>query len=89
MGVLSWLFGGLIVGWVARFLVRGNRHLGCLGTIGLGILGSLVGGTLGNLITGDGLDVAYAGFLGSVVGAVLVLMLTAKLSSNPGDQHQR
>lgn len=86
MGVLTWLFGGLLVGWVARFLVRGNRHLGCLGTIGLGVLGSLVGGTLGNVISGDGFDVAYAGFLGSVVGAVLILMITARMSSSRSDQ---
>lgn len=78
MGLLSWLLGGLIVGWAARFLVPGSSGLGCIGTIGLGVAGSLVGGTLGNLVTGDGLEFAGAGFLGSVVGAVIVLMAAKK-----------
>ncbi len=75
MGLLSWIIAGLIVGAIARFLVRGPHPLGCIGTIGLGILGSIVGGTVLNVLTGRGLDVAPSGFLGSVFGAVLLLVL--------------
>lgn len=74
MGLLSWIIPGLIIGVVARFLVRGPHPLGCFGTIGLGILGSIVGGTLLNILSGDGLDVATSGFFGSVFGAVLILV---------------
>lgn len=87
MGVIAWMFFGLFVGWVARFLVPGNSGLGCIGTIGLGVAGSLVGGTLGNLITGDGFDLSAAGFLGSVVGAVIVLLAVRKFGSKPPPQH--
>lgn len=74
MGLLSWMFAGLIIGAIARFLVRGPHPLGCFGTIGLGIFGSIVGGTLLNVLGGDGLDVATSGFFGSVFGAVLLLV---------------
>ncbi len=75
MGLLSWMLAGLIVGAIARFLVRGPHPLGCFGTIGLGILGSIFGGTVLNVLSGNGLEVAPSGFLGSVFGAVLLLVL--------------
>lgn len=75
MGLLSWMLAGLIVGAIARFLVRGPHALGCIGTIGLGILGSIVGGTVLSALNGDGFEVRGTNFLGSVFGAVLLLVL--------------
>ena len=37
-----------------------------------GLLGSFVGGLLISLLSGDGLDLAPSGLIGSVAGAVLV-----------------
>ncbi len=74
MGILSWIIGGFIVGVIAKWLVRGNPDLGCIGTVALGIVGSLIGGTIANLITGNGFDIAGAGFSGSILGAVGLLM---------------
>lgn len=74
MVVLYWIVTGLIVGIVARFLVKGPHPLGCIGAIGLGILGSLVGGTILNVLSGNGMEMASSGFLGSVFGAVLLLV---------------
>jgi len=81
MGVLTWLFVGLLAGLLARVLVPGSRKLGCAGTIALGLVGSLVGGTLGNVVGGEGLDVATAGLLGSIFGAFVVLGLVQILTS--------
>lgn len=81
MGLLLWLFVGLVAGAVARVLVPGSRHLGCAGTLALGLVGSLVGGTLFNVVGGDGLDIATAGLLGSIVGAFVVLGLVQLLTS--------
>ena len=75
MGPFSWLFTGLLVGLVARLLVPGPHGLGCIGTSVLGILGSLVGGTLGNAVSGNGFDLEASGFVGAVLGAVLLLVL--------------
>lgn len=75
MGLISWLVTGLIVGAIARLLVRGPQNLGCIGTSVLGILGSIVGGTLFNALTGNGLELRTSGFLGAVAGAVILLVL--------------
>ncbi len=80
MSLLAYLLVGLLVGMIARSLVRGNRRLGCFGTSGLGILGSLVGGTILNAIRGNGLELSSSGFLGSVFGAVVVLIVAKKLT---------
>lgn len=80
MSLLASLIVGLIVGLIARSLVAGKNRLGCFGTAGLGILGSLVGGTLLNLIRGNGLELSSSGFLGSIFGAVVVLVVAKKLT---------
>lgn len=75
MGLLGLIVPGLIVGVIARMIVPTGRRYGCLGTILLGIVGSLVGGTLASVVAGDGLDVSTAGWIGSVIGAVIVLLV--------------
>ncbi|HUG86603.1 MAG TPA: GlsB/YeaQ/YmgE family stress response membrane protein [Euzebya sp.] len=71
--LLGWLLIGLLAGAVARFLVPGPDRLGCVGTMGLGLIGSIVGGTLANLLLVGDLRLAPSGFIGSVIGAVVVL----------------
>lgn len=75
MGILTWLVIGLIAGGIARLVVPGQTNLGCLGTMVLGLAGSLLGGFLGNLIFGDELRVSASGLIGSVAGAIIVLLL--------------
>lgn len=75
MGPLGWIFVGLVVGLVARLFVPTGRRFGCLGTILLGIAGSFVGGLLGSLLSGDGIDVATSGWIGSIFGAMVVLVI--------------
>jgi uncharacterized membrane protein YeaQ/YmgE (transglycosylase-associated protein family) len=68
---------GLLVGAIARLLVPGPDPIGLLGTWLLGIVGSFVGGFLGYVLFGSDLDdgaIQTAGFLGSVVGAVIALL---------------
>jgi uncharacterized membrane protein YeaQ/YmgE (transglycosylase-associated protein family) len=74
VSVLLFALFGLVVGLVARALVPGPQRLGCLGTTLLGIGGSLLGGLLANLLTDNRTwQLKPAGFLGSVVGAALLL----------------
>lgn len=75
MGIIIWLVVGLIAGALARLLVPGRDPMGLVGTLVLGLVGSLVGGFLGNLIFEGNFDVAAAGILGSVVGAVIALIV--------------
>ncbi|HUF94697.1 MAG TPA: GlsB/YeaQ/YmgE family stress response membrane protein [Acidimicrobiia bacterium] len=75
MGILIWLLIGLIAGALARFLVPGEDPMGFFGTMFLGLIGSLVGGFLGNLVSDGELDVTAAGLVGSVIGAVIALLV--------------
>ncbi len=62
--------GSLVVGALARLALPGPDPMGILATIGLGFAGSLVGGLLAGLLWAR-----RAGFLFSVVGAILLLYL--------------
>jgi uncharacterized membrane protein YeaQ/YmgE (transglycosylase-associated protein family) len=76
MSLLAFLFFGLLVGFVARALMPGRQAMGCFATALLGCSGSLVGGVLANLLAGRAiLAMAPAGFIGSVIGAMVVLFL--------------
>lgn len=75
MGLIVWLVIGLIAGFVARALVPGADPMGLLGTLVLGLIGSLVGGFLGNLFFGGELDITAAGIIGSIIGAIIALLV--------------
>ena len=75
MALIVWLFVGLIAGAIARLLVPGRDRLGLLGTMALGLAGSLLGGLLGNLVSDDELRIGTAGIIGSVIGAVIILLV--------------
>jgi len=81
MGILVWLLIGLVAGALARLLVPGTDPMGWGGTLILGLAGSLVGGFLGNLIADQDFDVSAAGLLGSVVGAIIVLLIFRSMRS--------
>jgi uncharacterized membrane protein YeaQ/YmgE (transglycosylase-associated protein family) len=68
---------GFIVGLIARAILPGADGLGFIATTVLGILGSLAGGFIGGLISRppEGAKFHPAGFLMSVVGAIVLLLL--------------
>ena len=72
------LIVGLIAGAIARLLVPGRDPMGVLGTLALGVLGSFLGGFLQNLIAYHSLDIRHphaTGIIGSVIGAIVLLIL--------------
>jgi uncharacterized membrane protein YeaQ/YmgE (transglycosylase-associated protein family) len=73
MNLLLVLLFGLIVGVVARLVVPGREPGGWITSILLGIFGSFVGGWLGRLM-GVSAEGQPAGFVMSVVGAVVLLL---------------
>lgn len=81
MGVIGWCVFGLIIGAIARFLMPGRQSMGWLLTMALGIVGSFAGGFVSSLIFGgsDSL-VNPAGWIMSVVGALIVLFVYGKIS---------
>ena len=74
MDILWTLLIGLLVGAVAKFLMPGKDPGGWLVTMILGIVGSFVGTFLGRLL-GLYEPGATAGFIVSVLGAMLVLFV--------------
>ena len=74
MGIIGTIFIGLIVGLLARFLKPGDDSMGWIMTIVLGICGSLAatygGQALGIYRAGEG-----AGFLGALIGAIILLVI--------------
>jgi uncharacterized membrane protein YeaQ/YmgE (transglycosylase-associated protein family) len=72
---------GLVVGLVARAVLPGTQSLGLILTAVLGIAGSFAAGFIGQAIgfyqAGQG-----AGFIGSVLGAILLLFIVSKLKSS-------
>jgi uncharacterized membrane protein YeaQ/YmgE (transglycosylase-associated protein family) len=75
VGIIGFLLIGLLAGFIARALVPGPDPMGWLGTLVLGIVGSLVGGTLAALLFGGTLELSAAGIIGSIVGAIIVLLV--------------
>lgn len=73
--ILGWIVFGLVAGFIARAIVPGKDHIGIVRTIVLGVLGSVVGGLLFGLLTGGLRGFEPAGWIGSVIGAVIVLVI--------------
>jgi uncharacterized membrane protein YeaQ/YmgE (transglycosylase-associated protein family) len=72
--IIVWAVFGLVAGAIARLLVPGRQPMGLLLTMILGIIGSFVGGFLGSLFTGGDMW-SPAGWIGSIIGAVIVLLI--------------
>ena len=72
--LLIWILFGLVVGALAKLVMPGNDPGGIIVTILLGVAGSLLGGFLGRMLGLYDRGEA-AGFLMSLVGAVVLLVL--------------
>lgn len=86
MGVFHLLWSvivGFFVGLIARAVVPGGDKMGFILTTVLGIVGSLVGGLLGGLVSRPKAGSRFhpAGFLLSIVGAIVLLLLWRFLRS--------
>ncbi len=69
---------GFVVGAVARLLVPGRDNIGFIGTTLLGIVGSFVGGFLWELVEYHTIETSHfrgVGIIGSIIGAVVVLLI--------------
>ncbi len=83
MVVLGWIVFGLIAGAIARLLMPGRQPLGLIMTTVLGIVGSFVGGAIGNTFYGAPItEATSSGWLGSIFGAVLILLVVGMVSKN-------
>jgi uncharacterized membrane protein YeaQ/YmgE (transglycosylase-associated protein family) len=75
--IIMLLVVGLIAGALARLLVPGRDPMGVGATILIGVIGSFIGGFLGYVLFGKDINegaLQPSGIIGSVIGAVLVLL---------------
>jgi uncharacterized membrane protein YeaQ/YmgE (transglycosylase-associated protein family) len=80
MGLIWTVLVGLVVGAIARFIMPGEQKMGWIMTILLGIGGSFAAGFVGQALgwyqAGQG-----AGWIGSIVGALVLLFAVNKFTS--------
>jgi uncharacterized membrane protein YeaQ/YmgE (transglycosylase-associated protein family) len=90
--IITLLIVWLIAGALARLLVPGPDPIGIAGTIVVGIVGSFVGGFLGYaLFHKDANQGALqpSGIIGSVIGAVIVLLVYRAVSGRSSHTRSR
>ena len=74
--IIGMIIIGLIAGFLARAIVPGDDSMGIVQTIVLGIVGSFVGGLLASLLFGgDGDFLQPSGLIGSIIGAIVALVI--------------
>jgi uncharacterized membrane protein YeaQ/YmgE (transglycosylase-associated protein family) len=80
LSILGTLFIGLIVGFIARAVKPGDDKLGWIMTAILGVAGSFLAGYAGKAL-GFYQAGQVAGFIASIVGAVVLLFVYALVKS--------
>ena len=81
MAILGTIFIGLIVGFIARAVKPGDDKLGWIMTAVLGVAGSFLAGYAGKAL-GFYQPGQVAGFIASVVGAIVLLFVYALVKGN-------
>ena len=81
-GIIGWCIFGLIVGAIARFLMPGRQHMSLLLTMVLGIVGSFAGGFISAVLFRSSESLVNpAGWIMSIVGALIVLFAYGKIAN--------
>jgi uncharacterized membrane protein YeaQ/YmgE (transglycosylase-associated protein family) len=83
--IIGLIIIGLVAGFIARALVPGKQSMTVVQTIILGIVGSFIGGFLGRLLFHHGGGfVQTSSWVGSIVGAVIALLIYTRLGQRRG-----
>jgi uncharacterized membrane protein YeaQ/YmgE (transglycosylase-associated protein family) len=81
MGIIWTIVLGFVIGVLAKFLHPGKENMGFIMTVVLGIAGSFLAGVIGQYFgwykAGEG-----AGFIASVVVAIVLLAIYGKIRGN-------
>jgi len=78
MSLLIFLVFGFVVGLIARAIMPGTQKMGIVRTTLIGAAGSFIGGLIGNLISGDALRLHSSGWIGSVIGAIVLMVILGR-----------
>lgn len=77
MGIIGWIFLGLIAGAIAKGLTPGDDRGGCFATTAIGVVGALLGGFIATALgigeIGNFFDLGT--WLIAIGGSVLLLLI--------------
>ena len=79
MSIIIMIIVGFVVGLIARAIMPGDQNMGIIMTSLLGIVGAVVAGFLGQSL-GWYTPGEPAGWIGSVVGAIVVLFVVGLIT---------
>lgn len=80
MSIIITLITGFFIGLIARFIKPGNDNMGLLMTTLVGIGGAFVGSFLSHVFF-PASAAEPVGFLGALIGAILLLFILQSLSA--------
>ena len=85
MGIIAWIFLGLVAGALAKFIMPGKDPGGIFVTIIIGIIGAILGGYLGSFIgLGKVESFDLGGIFIATFGAILLLVIYRIVMKNRG-----
>ena len=84
-GLIGTIVVGLVVGAIARFIMPGEQKMGWIMTILLGVGGSLAAGFIGQALGMYAVG-QPAGWIASVVGALVLLFVVQKMRGSTPTQ---
>ena len=87
MLLLAILVFGLAAGWIAQLIVGGGGRVDWGQSLVAGVVGSFVGGLVISLIAGDGLSFRPSGIIGTIGGAVIVLLIWNAVRRSSRQKH--
>lgn len=77
--LLAWLFVGLIAGFLASVVIRGQGY-GCIGNIIVGLVGAAIGGYLASLLDIQGTFHFWGSVIVAFIGACILVAILQLLS---------
>lgn len=83
MSIIIMIIVGFVVGLIARAIMPGDQSMGIIMTTILGIIGAVVAGFLGEAM-GWYQPGEPVGWIGSVVGAIIVLFVVGLVAKKRG-----
>ncbi|MGH7707180.1 MAG: GlsB/YeaQ/YmgE family stress response membrane protein [Vulcanimicrobiaceae bacterium] len=89
MSIIGWLVVGLIAGFLAKYVVRGEGPGGVVGDLIVGIIGAFIGGWVFNLFghtgtTGINIYSIVVAFIGAVILLFIIRAFTGSRTGMKG-----
>jgi uncharacterized membrane protein YeaQ/YmgE (transglycosylase-associated protein family) len=91
MGIIAWIFIGLLAGAIAKLLMPGKDPGGIIITMLIGIAGGLLGGWLGKVAFGvDSIDGFFdlSTWIAAIAGSVILLALYRLVTGSRRHSHR-